>query len=263
MKQILNTITLACLVFTLTACGDTTTDADLPAGKAPSDTASKAVAGTPDAEQTGQDARKDAGDAGTAADPEAVDATTGLEADRPLLTPDELADKLREAADASGQRSEEGDEGQPAERTTVGRLSFVLPDGWRVGEGGQFREFTLYPPKDFEGAEVAVGRFNGNVGGFGPNVIRWARQAGVTLQGVPKEEDYDQVEIDGSDATIVPLINDAAANAVYAFWAPRGEDRSNPVETWTFKLTGSPKQVKALQAAVNGWAESVVFAPAP
>jgi len=246
MKQILNTITLACLVFPLTACGDATTDAELPNGTAPNDKREQQP------ESTEPDTR----------DQEAGDASGESANDRDAEAP---KDPPREADGADDQVTEEGevgDEGQPADRTTVGRVSFVLPEGWRVGEGGQFREFTLFPSNDFDGAEVAVGRFNGNVGGFGPNVARWARQAGVTLQAMPKEADYEQVGIDGTDATIVPLINDDAPNAIYAFWVPRGEDRDRPVETWTFKLTGSPAQVKTLRAAINGWAESVRFAPA-
>lgn len=144
------------------------------------------------------------------------------------------------------------------ERTTVRGVSFVMPEGWRVGPPKTMRLLTLLPPQDFNDADLAVSKWPGDVGGFAANVTRWARQAGTTPKSL-KRADYPQITVDGKDAAWIKLVGEGGGNAILAVWVPRGENLDRPTETWTFKLTCKADQVDKLEAAVKAWAESVKF----
>lgn len=147
------------------------------------------------------------------------------------------------------------------ERRKAPGLTYILPDGWTVGPAKQMRLLTLLPPNP-QGADLAISRWPGDVGGFASNVQRWVRQAG--LPPVPNlttaaDSDYETITVGDTAATYIPLMNEDTDRAILAVWVPRGEDPNNPTETWTFKLTCQASQVQALAPSLRAFCESVEF----
>lgn len=145
-----------------------------------------------------------------------------------------------------------------AERSRIPGMTYVLPEGWSVGPEKQMRLLTLLPPAEFEGVELAIAKWPGDVGGFSLNVARWARQAGVAMDPAALAS-LPRAEVDGTTSTYVPLVNKDANTAILAYWVPRGENPEQPTETWTFKLTSSAEQAIKLEPALQAWAKSVKF----
>ena len=239
MKLINQLIALTCVAFLLTACGESTTDEPLPDGTAPSDVdRTDAPAETADPVDTPDVDPDPVSDA----DP---DITTSTESDRDILDPDLILD------DAVGD----------AERLSISGMTYVLPEGWSVGPPKTMRLLTLIPEGQ-DGAELAVSRWPGDVGGFASNVQRWVRQAGLPpIPGLmtAAASDFEKFDIDGTQATWIPLMNEDTNQAILAVWVPLGENPENPDQTWTFKLTCKADQVQALAPGVRAWCESIKF----
>eukprot|EP00752_Nemacystus_decipiens_P013961 g12397.t1 len=148
-----------------------------------------------------------------------------------------------------------------AERKSIPGLSYILPEGWTVGPPKTMRLLTLLPP-DGEGSDLAISRWPGDVGGFASNVQRWVRQAGLPpIPGLmtAAASDFEKFNVDGTQATWIPLMNDDTNRAILAVWVPIGENPENPDETWTFKLTCTADQVQAFAPAVRAFCESIKF----
>lgn len=218
---------IAIFVLLLTACGESTTDEPLPEGTTPTD-AQRDVTPTPQDEPVVPD---------SPATPVVEDAPEYP----PLPTPP----------------ATEGD----AQRSKAPGISYILPEGWAVGPAKQMRLLTLLPP-DGNGADLAISRWPGDVGGFASNVQRWVRQVGLPpIPGLmtAAASDFEQFTIDGNNATWIPLMNEDTNTAILAVWVPIGEEPENPTQTWTFKLTCKADQVAALAPAVRAWCESIKF----
>lgn len=210
----------------LTACGESTTDETLPEGTAPAE-ADRTEVQTPDPEVTDP-----------YPDPEPVVEQTPPP---PLPTPP--------AADDA------------AERKSIPGLTYVLPEGWSVGPPKTMRLLTLIPEGQ-DGVELAIARWPGDVGGFASNVGRWVRQAGLPpIPGLmtAAASDFEKFNIDGTQATWIPLMNEDTNQAILAVWVPLGENPENPDQTWTFKLTCKADQVQSLAPGVRAWCESIKF----
>lgn len=217
------TTTALIAALSLAACDDGTTDAPLPEG----DTAGSPAKNTP-ADQDATENNYGSSDSG--------------DADMPVPELDE---------------SIPVDDPPAGDRTTLPGISFVMPEGWSQGEPKPMRLFTLIPPEGFEGADLAVNKWPGAVGGFGANVMRWARQAGVEPKSL-KRKDYPQVDVDGVESAWISF-DEGATNGILAVWVPVGDNPDQPTTTWTFKLTGTPEQVATLAPTVKEWAKSVKF----
>lgn len=220
-----HTLAIAALIssLTLVACSEATTDEPLPDGTAPNDTQADAEP----SEATGADT-------GESTEPEVPVETS--EPETPI-EPEPAAD---------------------APRTTIPGLSFVMPEGWSAGPAKSMRLLTLLPGEGFGGAELAVSKWPGDVGGFGANVARWAGQAGVSLDPV-QLANLPKLAVGDTQATYIPLVNKDTGRAILAMWVPRGDNPDRPTETWTFKLTCSAEQALKLEAPFKAWAASVAF----
>lgn len=224
MKHIATLTTTALIAaLSLTACDDGTTDAPLPEG----DTTGTPAQNTP-ADQDGTDN---------------TDGSSGTS--DPGLPVPELDESIPVDDPPAGDRTK-----QPG-------ISFVMPEGWSQGEQAPMRLFTLVPPEGFEGADLAVNKWPGDVGGFPLNVRRWAGQAGVETESL-KREDYPQIDVDGIESAWISF-DEGATNGILAVWVPVGDNPDQPTSTWTFKLTGTPEQVATLAPTVKEWAKSVRF----
>lgn len=152
-----------------------------------------------------------------------------------------------------------------ADRTSISGLSFVLPEGWKAvlpDSPNAMRRVTLVPPAEFVEAELAVFRFTGDVGGFPMNVNRWAGQVGlppITGLMTAATSDFEQLTIDGKNATWIPLMNPDTNLAILAVWVPIGAEPENPDFTWTLKMTCKAEYVQALTPAIRAWCESIKF----
>lgn len=237
MKHLRHLLALTLIAVLLTACGDGTTTDPMPEGTAPTEPAD-----TPGQPIDQPAAQPDAG-------PQAPDPDASEEPEQPAPKP--LVIKPTPTPD-------------DAERTAVPGLSFVIPEGWFAGPDNQFRLFTLVAPAELGGAELAVSKWDGNVGGFAANVGRWCNQIGMDpIPGLTTAEDsdFEKFPIDGETATWVPLLNEQNNQAILAIWVPRGDLADTPTETWTLKLTCDADQVQALAPGVRAWAESIKFEP--
>ncbi|MBX2852102.1 MAG: hypothetical protein KTR15_10190 [Phycisphaeraceae bacterium] len=227
MKLITHTIALACIACLLTACSESTSDEVLPEGAAPNDPpADREVDPSPQPEPEVQ-----------APEPQPEPEATTLPP-LPLPLP-------------------EGD----AERSIAPGITYVLPEGWTVGPARQMRLLTLIPP-DADGADLAISKWPGDVGGFASNVQRWVRQAGLPpIPGLmtAAASDFEKFIVGDTTATWIPLMNEGTNVAILAVWVPRGESPENPTETWTFKLTCKADQVQQIAPAVRAFCESVKF----
>lgn len=213
----------------LTACGESTTDEPLPEGTAPAE-ADRAEVETPDPQTPDPEV--------TDPEPEPVVEQTPPP---PLPTPP----------------AAEGD----AERKSISGMTYILPEGWSVGPPKTMRLLTLIPEGQ-DGVELAVARWPGDVGGFASNVQRWVRQAGLPpIPGLmtAAASDFEKFDIDGTQATWIPLMNEDTNQAILAVWVPLGENPENPDQTWTFKLTCKADQVQTLAPGVRAWCESIKF----
>jgi len=222
---------LFALVFILTACGESTSDEELPEGAAPTDAQREEPAApeTPASDTT---------------EPEATE-------EEPATDP--AVDGVPEVPEPAAE--------EDAERSSIAGLSYVLPEGWTVGPPKTMRLLTLLPV-GVEDADLAISKWPGDVGGFPMNVNRWARQAG--LPPFPNlmtaaTSDFEQFQIDDTTATWVPLMNEDTNIAILAVWVPRGPEPEDPVETWTFKLTCKADQVQQLAPDVRAFCESIEF----
>lgn len=238
MKRIPTIATLTLITtFGIAGCGDSATDEPLPEGVAPGEVKQAPVA-TPETEATSQE-------------PTSEPAPAGAETHSATVT---------EPGQTSGTRA-----GSDAPRTQAPGLSFVIPDGWSVGPKKDMRLLTLLPPNG-GGADLAISKWPRDVGGFGANVTRWAVQQ-LGLPPIPDlttaaASDYEKFNIDGQQATWIPLMNEQTNRAILAVWLPIGTDPlapSKPLNTWTFKLTCRADQVEALAPAVRAWCESIAF----
>ncbi len=117
---------------------------------------------------------------------------------------------------------------------------------------------TLVPPAEFAGAELAISQWPGDVGGFDLNVARWAGQVGLQLDPTSFAS-FQLIQIAGTQATYIPLINKDQNKAILTYWVPLGQNPDEPTQTWTFKLTCSADQVEKLEPAFKAWAASVKF----
>lgn len=236
MKNINTLIALTCLALLTAACGESSSDESLPEGTAPNEAPAERTANEPAQPK-----------------PDAVEPETPKRTEPAATEPDEAAD-TSETADTAATDDD-------AERSSIPGLTYVLPEGWTVGPAKQMRLLTLIPEGQ-DGAELAISRWPGDVGGFAMNVQRWARQAG--LPPIPDlmtaaASDFEKFTIDGHTATWIPLMNEDANTAILAVWVPLGEDPENPDTTWTFKLTCKAEQVQKLAPDVRAWCESVRF----
>lgn len=273
MKIIPHLIALTCIA-SLTACGDGTTDADLPVGIAPNKTDSPVsdkflVQGQAQdhvsahhgkhtapltADELDKQSREKVEQVLTALNElDHSKAASKPDAAEPAeLVVDKAADKPKaEAEDKPDIEFEE-------ERRSIPGLTYLLPKDWSVGPARQMRLLTLVPPKEHKGAEMAIAKWNGDVGGFEPNVARWARQVGIKQDAVQRK-DYPQIDIDGAESAWIKLVNEEDDKAILALWIPRGENPDKPTETWTVKLTGTAKQINALVDTVQAWAGTIKF----
>lgn len=219
----------AALLITLSlfaaACSDATTDADLPEGTATSEAPSRE---TSEAQQ--QPDRQQ---------PAAEEDTQKPDA------PDESADTTAVTLSE--------------ERQSATGFTYRLPEGWSVGPDKPMRALTLIPPADeFPGAELAMFRWPGRVGGFAGNVTRWAGQVGVTPPSLTRT-DYEQLDVSGTPSAYIPLANKDSNSAVLALWVPLGDDPDGEGVTWTPKLTCTAEQALKLEDAFKAWAGSVKF----
>lgn len=228
MNNLSTSIVLATLAFFLVACGDSTTDEPLPEGTAPGEAERKAV--DPAASEPAPQLS-----------PGAVSAVEQAPPLLPLPTPPVA----------------QGD----AERRSISGLSYVLPKGWAVGGPKKMRLLTLLPPNGGD-SDLSISRWPGDVGGFALNVQRWARQAGLspmTNLTTAAASDYQKFQIDGTEATWIPLVNEDTNYAILAVWVPMGVNPESPDQTWTFKLTCKADQVQAYAPDVRAFCESVKF----
>lgn len=226
-------IAIAGLCLSLTACGDATTDAQLPVGVAPVSSRADNPAPTEPKTLPTPVVREDEARYG-GADQEFVLPLKDLGIDEPVLLSFD------------------------AERKTIDGMSYVLPEGWSVGAKKQMRLLTLIPPDDFADAELAVSRWPGDVGGFSANVTRWARQLGMQPPDKARK-DYKQVKVGDTQSAFIELVNQDSGKAILALWVPRGDDPDKPKETWTLKLTCQAKHAEALAKDMLKWAESIQF----
>ena len=217
---------VASLAFSLTACGDASTEADLPQG----DTVSNTVTPSTTAGEDGSAPKQ-----GEPYDQSDEDQLPGIDA---------VADAVADAVEA--------------ERTKLPGISFEMPKGWSKGDPKAMRLFTLVPPEKYKGADLAVNKWPGDVGGFAANVTRWARQAGVQPKSL-KRADYPQIDVGGTQSAWIDFSGEGATNGILAVWVPIGNDPDKPTATWTFKMTGTPDQIKALAETVKAWAATVKF----
>lgn|GEM_PF-2171615 len=235
MKYLLPAI--AVFVLSLTACGESSSDEPLPDGAAPNPadnnrellpTPADGQPSTPDVDSSDEPADQ------TDSEPETTDTPPPL----PLPVP-----------------------ADDAERSKAPGLSYILPKEWTVGPAKQMRLLTLLPP-DAPGADLAISRWPGDVGGFASNVARWVRQAGLPpIPGLmtAAASDFEKFKVGDTTATWIPLMNEDTNVAILAVWVPRGDEPENPTETWTFKLTCKADQVQSLAPAVRAFCESVKF----
>jgi len=142
-------------------------------------------------------------------------------------------------------------------------LSLDLPEGWTKGADKPMRLLPLLPPAEFDGAELAISRWPGDVGGFAQNVGRWCTQVGLPLPAADftsaATSGYEQFKLGDTTATFLPLVNEQNNAAILAVWAPRGSDPAQPTETWTFKLTCKAEHAEALTTALRAMCESLKF----
>lgn len=217
-------------VVILTACGESTTDEPLPDGTTPTE---------PDRVET--------------------PATLDEPADEPTTDPAAAIDDAPPPLPLPQPPADEAD------RSKAAGMSYVLPEGWQAvlpDSPGAMRRVTLVPPAQFEEAELAVFRFNGDVGGFPMNVNRWAGQVGLPpIPGLmtAAASDFEQFTIDEKNATWIPLMNPDTNLAILAVWVPIGNEPENPDFTWTLKMTCKADQVEVLAPAVRAWCESIRF----
>lgn len=229
MKLLNPFIALTCVALLLTACGESTTDESLPEGTTPNDPpADRAVDPNPQPE------------------PADADPLPEVEPEPEATTPPPLPLPAGE---------------DDAERTKAPGISFVVPENWTVGAERQMRLLTLLPP-DAEGADLAISKWPGDVGGFASNVQRWVRQVGLPpIPGLmtAAASDFEKFTVGDTTATWIPLMNEQTDVAILAVWVPRGESPEDPSETWTFKLTCKADQIQQLAPAVRALCESVKF----
>jgi len=142
------------------------------------------------------------------------------------------------------------------------KLSYVLPEGWSVGQPNQFRLMTLVAPESAGKLELSVSRGNGEYGGFHGNVMRWAGQVGMSNADAAQIDSLETVMVDGVEAIWLPLINQADNKALIAVWVPRGPDPSAPLETWVFKFPAMPGSIDQVMAGADdfkAFVESIEF----
>ena len=222
LKHYFSIATLMFAVSLLTACGESGSEDQLPEGAAPSEPERVEVPETP-------------------AEPEQPPVVDETPPPLPLPTPPVNEDD--------------------AERSKAPGLSYVTPEGWSKGPDRSMRLLTLLPP-DGNGADLAISRWPGDVGGFPMNVNRWARQVGLPpIPGLmtAAASDFEKFKVDGHTATWIPLMNEDTGRAILAVWLPIGDEPENPDQTWTFKLTCQADQVQTLAPAVRAFCESIKF----
>lgn len=142
------------------------------------------------------------------------------------------------------------------------KFTYVLPEGWSVGQPNQFRLMTLVGPESAGKLELSVSRGNGEYGGFHGNVMRWAGQVGMSNADAAQIDSLETVMVDGVQAIWLPLINQADNKALIAVWVPRGPDPSAPLETWVFKYPAAPGPVDQVMAGAKdfkAFVESIEF----
>ncbi|MEO0477389.1 MAG: hypothetical protein AAF085_15690 [Planctomycetota bacterium] len=229
MTKLTSLIAMLALIGLTTACGESTSDESLPEGTTPSE-AERTEIDTP-----GSD---------TPDEPD-TPAPEPVVEDTPEYPPLPLPKPLIDDAD----------------RSKAPGLSYVLPEGWTVGPERQMRLLTLLPP-DAEGADLAISKWPGDVGGFASNVQRWVRQAGLPpIPGLmtAAASDFEKFTIDGTTATWIPLMNEDTNAAILAVWVPIGAEPEDPDQTWTFKLTCKADQIQSLAPAVRAFCKSIKF----
>lgn len=228
MKNLTASIVLTSLAFSLAACSESTTNEPLPEGTAPGE-----------------------------AEREAVETAVPEPAPQLGPGPASVAEQAPPLPPVPTPPVAQGD----TDRRSIPGLSYVLPTGWAVGGPKQMRLLTLLPPNGGD-SDLAISRWPGDVGGFAGNVQRWARQAGlppVTNLTTAAASDFQKFQIDGTEATWIPLINEDTNNAILAVWVPMGVNPESPDQTWTFKLTCKADQVQAFAPDVRAFCESVKF----
>lgn len=218
MRKIVTPASLILAALMLPACDDgATRQTELPAGQAPA----------------------------TSPDPQ-------VPADVPESAPQELA----EAQDPTA--PEPPPSLAPAARRMGGPgFSYELPAGWTVGPAKQMRVLTLIAPEELGGHELAVGRWPSGVGSYHDNVVRWAREVGLTPADAAKLDGLDLIDIDGAESRWQALINASDDKALLTLWVPRlGE------EVLTIKYPATPGPVAQIEAAsdtVRALVESIEF----
>ena len=230
---------LAASLALFVACDDgTTKQSDLPTGQAPETAPEPRV--EPDANLVAEAERRQQQAEGAAP---AVDPA-------PAGAPAPVVDPAPPAVSTDAARSQ-----GPG-------LTYVLPEGWSVGQPNQFRLMTLVAPESAGKLELSVSRGSGEYGGFHGNVVRWAGQVGMSEADAARIASLETVSVAGTEAIWLPLINEAGDKALIAVWVPRGPDPSSPVETWVFKFPAAPGPVDQVMAGAEGFkafVQSIAF----
>ena len=235
MKPITHFIALASITFTLTACDSATTDEPLPQGDSVGTTVEPTSIDPVDAESSESD---------YVASPKYPQPGVKPSAESAELQYSDIAQAIESPINS--------------DRITQPGISFATPDGWSMAGPKPMRLFTLVPPAEHAGSDLAVNKWPSRVGGFALNINRWAGQAGRKAPSL-KRTDYPQIDVGGIASTWVEFAGDTATNGILAIWVPMGDDPDAEGPTWTFKLTGPPDKVKALAPTVKDWLKTVKF----
>lgn len=132
------------------------------------------------------------------------------------------------------------------QRTQGSGFSYELPAGWTVGPARQMRVLTLIAPADMGGGELAVAHWPNGVGTYHSNIVRWAREVGLTPADAAKLDGLDLIEIGGAESRWQALVNPDADKALLSVWVPRlGE------EVYTIKYPATPGPVAQVEAAAD------------
>lgn len=141
---------------------------------------------------------------------------------------------------------------------SAGPLTFRVPPGWTQDPEPRVARVATILIDETPGAEMAISRFAGDVGGELANVNRWRRQLGLPPAATLADESVTNVNIAGHPARLYRFAASSAspdAQGMIVALMPHTN------ETWFFKLTGRVTDIDANRENLEAFLQSVSFTP--
>jgi hypothetical protein len=140
--------------------------------------------------------------------------------------------------------------------STPDEIKFTPPAGWETGPNSSIVKARLLKSEGDQQAQITVVEMAAAANEWGPNVVRWAGEIGMTdLSGPAADERTSTVVVDGIEGQRVRLIEpeDQYKRATVAVMVKRG------ASAWFLKISGDKSVVEASEPDFEAFLSSFKF----